>query len=108
MALTVTNALSVPYRIVGNQKKTVRDVTFDNSYLSEGEPLTPNELGLNVVEYATPTVIKGSESSTLRPTNAEYTVSSQKIHLIDSATGKEMESTKDMSKVVVRVEAFGW
>jgi hypothetical protein len=107
MALTIANALPVPYRIVGNQKKVVKDVTFDNSYLESGEPLTATELGLNVIEYATCSVIKGSESSTLRPTNAEYTVSTGKIHLIDSATGKEVESTKDMSKVVVRVEAYG-
>ena len=73
----------------------------------DGEPLTAAELGLNNIEDANATVIKGSESATLRPTNAEYTISTGKIHLIDSATGKEVESTKDMSKVVVRLEAYG-
>jgi hypothetical protein len=109
MSISVVNKLPVPYRRSGNQKKTVNDVTFDSSYLEGGEPLSAKELGLNLsVEYANCFVIHGSESATLRPTNAEYTPSTGLIHLIDSATGKEVESTKDMSKVVVRVEAFGW
>jgi len=107
MSLTVENALTVPYRIVGNEKKTVKRVTFDSSYPSEGEPLTAAELGLNVVEYTNCVLVKGSESATLRPTNAEYDKVAAKIRLIDSATGKEIESTKDMSKVVVQVEAYG-
>lgn len=108
MSVTVEAVGTLPYRIVGNQRKTVKKVTFDNSYLENGEPLTWKELGLGFVEYADVNIVKGSESSTLRPTNAEYTPSTEKIHLIDSATGKEIESTKDMSKVVVTVEAYGW
>jgi hypothetical protein len=84
---------------------SVTEVTFDSSYQAGGEPITPAELGLSVVHASTCNIIAGSESSTLRPTNAFY--KEEKLHLIDSATGKEIESTKDMSKVVVQVIAFG-
>ena len=108
MAVSVSNVLAVPYRISGNQRKTVYDVTFGSSYASEGEPLPQKELGLNKIEYSEVMLTAGSESSTLRPTNGYYTPSTEKIHLIDSATGKEVEATKDMSKVVARVTSYGW
>lgn len=106
MAVSVENLLPVPYRIVGNQKKVVKKITFDNSYESEGEPLSAETLGLRVIESSDCNLTHGSESATLRPTSAEW--KEGKIHLIDSATGKEVESTKDMSKVVVQIEAYGW
>src|ERR1700749_2275503 len=93
----------LPYRIVGNQRETSSVVTLDNAYAEGGEALTPSQLGVTVVHSARTELIAGSESATLRPTNASY--SEEKIHLIDSATGKEMEGTKDMSKVKVRVIA---
>jgi hypothetical protein len=103
MALTVTT-LSGPTS-VGNRFETRSEATCDNSYASGGEPLTPAELGLSEVDASNCDVVAGSESSTLRPTNAFY--KEEKLHLIDSATGKEMEATKDMSKVKVIVTAFG-
>jgi hypothetical protein len=96
------------FRIVGNQRETSTVVTMDNSYAEGGEPLTKPQLGLTEVHSARAEIIAGSESSTLRPTNASYVPSEEKLHLIDSATGKEVEATKDMSKVKVRVTARGW
>lgn len=101
MALTVTQT-SEPRNFAFF---TITEVTFDNSYASGGELLTPAELGLATVHDSICTIVTGSESSTLRPTNAYY--KEEKLHLIDSATGKEIEATKDMSKVVVKVFAFG-
>lgn len=103
MALTVTT-LSGP-ETVGSYFKTRNEVTFDSSYANGGEPLTPAELGLAEVSSSNCEIVAGSESATFRPTNAYY--KEEKLHLIDSATGKEIESTKDMSKVKVVVTAFG-
>jgi hypothetical protein len=91
--------------VPGAEVRTVNKVTFDSSYASGGETLTPAQLGLSSVSFIHADIIAGSESSTLRPTNAYY--SEGKLHLIDSATGNEVESTKDMSKVVVQVTAYG-
>jgi hypothetical protein len=103
MALTVTNLLAP--RNIGYGFLTRSEVTFDSSYASEGEPITPAELGLASVDFTDCEIINGSESSTLRPTNCFH--KEEKLHLIDSATGKEVEATKDMSKVKVRVTAVG-
>jgi hypothetical protein len=108
MAVTVESVGNLPHRIVGNQRVTEKNVTLDNSYAEGGEPLTKAQLGLTEVTSADCFIVAGSESSTLRPTNAYYTASEEKIHLIDSATGKEIEGTKDLSKVKVLVRARGW
>lgn len=105
MAVSVTNVKTT--RVPGAERTAVKTVTFDNSYAEGGESLTPGELGLTTVDYAVCTITHGSESAELRPASAFYTPSTEKIHLIDSATGKEVAGTKDMSKVTVQVVAFG-
>lgn len=108
MAVSVENVGGLPYRIVGAQRETQTQVTFGSSYLSEGEPLTIAQLGLSTIDgIPNCDVIAGTESATLRAVTAYYTPNTEKIHLIDSATGKEVESTKDMSKVKVVVTARG-
>jgi len=103
MALTVKN-LGNP-RNVGYGFIALSEVTFDNSYQENGEPVTAAQLNLQTVDFCNCDIVAGSESSVLRPTNAYY--KEGKLHLIDSATGKEVESAKDMSKVKVQVAAFG-
>jgi len=99
-------------RVPGTLRLAITNVTFDNSYASGGEPCTAGELGLRRVVFADCNIIAGSESATLRPTNCYYTPATSseagKLHLIDSATGKEMEATKDMSKLKVEVQAWGY
>jgi hypothetical protein len=104
MAVTVTNALDVPYRIVGNQKETVFDVTFDASYQNGGEPLTVEALGLNYMERATCTIQK--VAGTVNVANATYEESEGKIHLFDE-TPAEVASEANVNGVVVRVVARG-
>lgn len=103
MSLTVTNTANP--RNCGYGFIALSEVTFDSSYASGGEPLTPAELGLTSIDFCNCDIVNGSESSTLRPTNCFY--KEEKLHLIDSATGKEMESTKNMEKVKVQIAAFG-
>lgn len=97
MALTITTGRP---RKVANKKVRNIEILFDNSYAEGGEAVTPAEMGFRRVDASSWQIINGSESSTLRPTNCYY--SGGKLHLIDSATGKEIEGTKDMSKVKVR------
>ncbi|MGH2941060.1 MAG: hypothetical protein ACRDPE_23420 [Solirubrobacterales bacterium] len=107
MAVTATNALQVAYRIVGNQKKTVFNVAFDSSYESEGEPLTRAQLGLNSIEYSDVTILAGSESEEFPVSSGTYDPVAQKIHLQNGKTSKEVASTKNVEKVVARVESYG-
>lgn len=103
MALTLTR-VGRP-RKNGNKKEIDWDITWDSSYASGGEEVTARELGMRRVDDVNAKFLSGSESATLRPTNCYY--SGGKFHLIDSATGKEMEATKDMSKVKTRVTVIG-
>lgn len=104
MGVSVSNPLAVPYRIVGNQKKAVRDVEFDSSYTSEGEALTKAQLGLSNIEYTNEQIraVKGS----VNVANASYNSAKELIHLYDETPG-EVASEANVEGVVVRVEAFG-
>lgn len=102
MALTISNPLSLPYRIVGNQKETVRDVTFDTEYAKEGETLPPSELGLNSLERAVCNIQKVGGTVNV----AESSYYEEKLHLFDE-TPAEVEAGKDVSKIVVRVVSRG-
>ena len=109
MALTVTNVLGVPYRRSGVQRKVVKKVVFDNSYQEGGESLTKAELGLNVIEDASVEILNGSENESEFPVSSGYyTISDEKLHLLNAKTSKEVASTKNVEKVVAKVTAFGW
>lgn len=47
MVLTLSKVRST---IIGNMRLKIYDVTFDNSYPTGGESLTPADLGLNHIE----------------------------------------------------------
>lgn len=104
MAVSIANKLGLPYRIVGAQKETVRDVTFDSSYTSGGEALTAADLGLNVVERAVCNV--QSVGGTVNVASASYDEEEELIHLFDETPG-EVASEANVSEVVVRVVARG-
>jgi hypothetical protein len=88
---------------------TVTEVACDSSYLAEGESLTAAELGLATADFALCEIIQGDEAkeSELFVGVAYYTPATEKLHLINLKTGKEVASTKNMEKVIVRVVAFG-
>lgn len=105
--MSVTVSKDPTASIPGAERRTITEITFDSSYAEGGEALTAKQLGLRIVEATVCNVIHGSESTELLAIAAFYTPSTSKIHLIDVKTGKEVASTKDMSKVVVQVLAFG-
>lgn len=106
MSVSTANVLDVPYRVVGNQKKTVTDVTFDSSYPTGGETVTPANLGLTYVEYAETNVITATGGG-VNVTNAKYDKANQKTLLYDE-TPAEVANTSDVSTTVVRHTAFGY
>lgn len=93
------------YNVVGNRKVTVTDVTFDSSYPTGGEPVTPSDLRLNYVDHATCNIV--GVGGTVNVTNAYYDKTNQKIVAVDE-TPAEVASTSDLSTLVVRVRAQGF
>lgn len=105
MSVSVENVLDLPYRIVGNQKETVYDVTFDSSYTEKGEALTRAQLGLNRIERATCTIeaVKGE----VNVASASYDEDEQLIHLYNE-TPAEVASEGNVEGMVVRVVSRGY
>jgi len=102
MALTFTNVLEIPYRIVGNQKETVYDVTMDNSYAEGGETVTPANLGLNSIERSTWSIQKVSGSVNV----AAASRYEEKLHLFDE-TPAEVAGAANVEGMVLRAVARG-
>lgn len=111
MPVTVANALPLPYRIVGNQKKTVNKVTCSSVYVAEGELLTAAQLGLNVVDYADCSVLtsNGVEATPVGAANYVPTsgATAAKLKLINTKTAAELAAGVSTATVVVQVEAYG-
>lgn len=108
MAVSVSNVLSVPYRVVGNQKETVTDVTCSEEYVEEGESLTFANLGLSNVEYATTSLVSNATEAELYLVPGKYDTENEKLLLYNGKTGKELAAEEDVSSLVVRVVARGW
>jgi hypothetical protein len=93
--------------VPGASRRTVTEVTLDNSYAEGGESLTPKELGLQRVTDAFCTIKNGTESEANPALSAWYDLENKKLRVINSKTQKEFVATTDLSKVVVIVMATG-
>lgn len=108
MAVAVENALSIPYRIVGNQKETVTNVTCSEKYVEKGEALTAAQLGLNYVEPgSTSCSIKELGSGSVNFVSAFYDAAGAKLILRDETPG-EVASEAEIKKPVIQVRARGF
>lgn len=105
MAIAAARVGDLPYRIVGNQKETVTDVTFDSAYVTGGEAVTASDLGLNYVETADASV-KAATGAGVNVANAFYDESTDKILLYDE-TPAQVANAADVATTVVRVRARG-
>lgn len=105
--MSATAVVKKTARVPGSEKRTVTEVTLDNSYAEGGEPLTPKELGLRTVDSAVCIAKNLSESETVTVGSIWYDTANQKLRVNDAKTQKEMAGTKDLSKVVVIVTALG-
>lgn len=105
MAVSVEAMLSPPYRITGNRKETVTNVTFDSSYLEKGETLTKQQLGFTSFVDSAISVVK-EVKGTVNVANAHYERSKEVLHLFDE-TPAEVASEANVEGVVVQVTAQG-
>lgn len=87
---------------IEGRKSTVTDVTFDSSYPTGGEAITPADLGMsNVIDATCEVRAKGATV-----TNVYYDRTNAK--LVANAAAAEVANTTDLSTVVVRVRAIGY
>jgi hypothetical protein len=105
--MSVTVSKKGPTRIPGAERRTVTEITLDNSYAEGGEPLTAAQLSLHHVEHANCTVKNGSEAEATTVGSVIYDPAAAKLIVNDYKTQKPMVKEKDLSKVVVVIEAWG-
>ena len=105
MALAFARKGYLPYQIVGDQKRTVTDVTFDSSYPTGGEAVTADNLGLRVIDTASCNDVTAT-GGLVNVANATFDLTNSKILLFDE-TPAEVANAADVATAVVRVEAWG-
>lgn len=106
----------------GNQIKTVTEVTLDSSYPTGGEPLTADDLGLNVVQDAVCQVVAPGDGSLV---SAKYSIDDELLtayvatavstategtpNTVDTViTVAEAADSSDLTDGVVQVTAWGY
>ena len=110
---------------------TIADVTFDTSYPTGGEALTPNQFGLNVIDFMLPSPTAGyifqfdhanKKLKAFTPTKAQvahtHAENAAEAYTKDAVTGTggaiaaaaaaEVANTTDLHTLVVRVLAIGY
>jgi hypothetical protein len=105
--MSVTASIKRTAKVPGSERRSITEVTMDNSYAENGEALSAAELGLRTVDFAYCNVKNGSESEAVAVGSCWYDATNAKLRVNDYKTQKEMAAGKDLSKVVIRVYAFG-
>lgn len=105
MALSFTRRGSTPYTIVGHQKRTVTDVTFDSGYVTGGEAVTAANLGLNSIDTAFCADLTAT-GGVINVASATFDHANSKILLYDE-TPAQVANAADVQTTVVRVVAQG-
>ncbi len=109
MALSFAQAGDLPYYIVGNQKKTVTDVTLDNSYTSGGEVVNASDLGLNNIDHAEAQIkVNANATDSMVSVNfSETSGQSGKLVFYEETPGA-ITAADDLTGCTVRVIAYGY
>lgn len=128
MGLSVTNIKRLKG---GNFYQQISEITFDSSYATGGEVLTPRELGLNVIDFVdfesaggylfqydhvnqkvkvfTPTKAVAAHTHS---ENAEDTYTKDATTgaggAVEAAAASEVASATNLSTLVTRLKATGW
>lgn len=98
-----------PYTVVGAEKQTTTDVSFDSSYPTGGEVVTAANLRLGVVDRATAT-IQSAATTTVNAASAGYTPgngTTTSLLAVYDETPAEVSNGADLAGLVVRVVAYG-
>jgi hypothetical protein len=112
MALTLTPVSGGNYA-EANKRVRVFDITFDSSYVTGGEPLTPANVGLKKIEQAIPHGLARGGASDVEAVGVSYDYTNQKLFAYETAATvdlafKEVTSTANLSTYDVRMTFIGY
>ena len=111
MALTVAK-VSGADTVFGNKKVKVRDITFDNSYPTDGESLTAADVGLKVIQQAIPHGVAVNTAATSAVT-VRYDFTNSKLLAFEtgdvvSTPLDEVGNTESLDTYAVRMTFIGY
>ncbi|HEX6456235.1 MAG TPA: hypothetical protein VF009_06915 [Solirubrobacterales bacterium] len=98
--MAASTSIKVKPKVV-NTKRCVAEVTLDNAYALNGEPIKPSEFGLRVINDAVFFIKNGTESEALPIASAYYDSAKGTIRVVNAKTQKEVAEGADLSKVVL-------
>jgi hypothetical protein len=96
MGLTIT---PITRSVFGNKRVVLADVTFDSSYPTGGESITPAVLGLSDIDAIFTNGAKGW--------GVVYDKANAKLMAYGSTAGTEITDTTNLSALVVQILAVG-
>lgn len=106
-------AISVVDRDVqGSTRVVYADVTFDNSYPTTGEPLTPDNVGLRQIVFVGDEVAKNAAGTSAVPVRFDYVNNKLQAYRYDGASAgkaflEEVANAVDLSTFTVRLRIEG-
>lgn len=107
MAVTVATVPKVKRQFVGSRIQTTRNITFDSSYLTGGEPVSAAQMGLNRVRLALQATITSGFSAAFAHCDPLVQADGSMLLRLRAAAGTEVPNATDASTVVVRVTVEG-
>ncbi len=99
--------------VAGNKRVKYVTVTFDSSYATGGESLTPADVGLKVITHVTPDLASVAAHTTGVLVGYDYT-NKKLFAMTNTASGNsgvalsEVASTTNLSTFIVRLRIEGW
>jgi hypothetical protein len=104
MALSIAKVAGADH-VEGNKKVKVRTITFDNSYPTGGESLTPNDVGLKTIDTVQGGVAPATSGGATARTVA-YDHTNQKL-LVYTTASAEAANASDQSAFSIRLRFVG-
>ncbi len=107
MATLNFTTISEPYDVTGKSRVTTGVYTGPTSYpngASDGDPLTPAELGLGVIDYID---FENPVDSTPQTRLVTYDVVNQRVLWFTSSDGLQVANATNLSTYSCRFRAYG-
>ena len=101
MAVTVSG---LSFSIAGNKRRVTGIITLDSSYVTGGETVTPNSIGLASIDVLTP---NQPANSTTAMRGVSYKTATNKVIVYDDAFA-EIANGTDLSAFSFPFEAVGY
>lgn len=109
VAVSATLTPSGARHSVGDLSYTERTVTFDNSYLTGGEPLAASSVNMKQIKHVYgPALIVTQAATPIGSVHPLVQTDGSLLLLARQASGAEVANATDLSALVIRLSCLGY